>query len=57
MNLEKNDGQDCIYMKEEYFEDIVDKSRTLEVVGDKERDERMLRFETPHLIKDNNIFE
>jgi hypothetical protein len=39
MNLEKNDEQDFHYMKEESFQDIVDESRTLEVVGDKEKDE------------------
>jgi hypothetical protein len=39
MNLEKNDEQDFLYMKEESFQDIVDESRTLEVVGDKEKDE------------------
>jgi hypothetical protein len=44
MNLEKNDEQDCHYMKEEYFQDIVDESRTLEVVGDKEKDECILRL-------------
>jgi hypothetical protein len=44
-------------MKEESFQDIVDESRTLEVVGDKEKDECILRLETPHPIKDNSILE
>jgi hypothetical protein len=44
MNLEKNDEQDCHYMKEESFQDIVDESRTLEVVGDKEKDESIVKI-------------
>jgi hypothetical protein len=35
MNLEKNDEQDHLYKKEEYFQKICDKSRTLEVVVNK----------------------
>jgi hypothetical protein len=29
----------------------------LEAVGDKEKDESLLRLETPHPIKDNNILD
>jgi hypothetical protein len=45
MNLEKNDEQDCLYKKEESFQDIIDESRTLEVVGDKEKYECILCIE------------
>ena len=57
MNLEKNDEQDGHYMKVKSFQYIVDESITLEVVVDKDRDERMLRLETLLLVKGNNIFE
>jgi hypothetical protein len=57
MNLEKNDEQDGHYMKEKYFQDIIDESRTKEVVGNNEKDECILIFEIPHPIKDNNILE
>ena len=57
MDLEKNNEWDDHYMKEKYFQDIVDESRTLEVVRDKERYERMLKLETLHPIKDNSILD
>jgi hypothetical protein len=57
MNLENNHEQDVHYMKENYFQDIVDESRILDVDNDKERNEIMLRLENLHLIKYNNIFE
>jgi hypothetical protein len=57
MNLDKNDEQDLLYKKEESFQDIVDESRTLEMVGNKDKDECILRLETPHSIEDNNIIE
>ena len=57
MNLEKNDEQDHLYKKEEYFQEIFDESRTLEVVGDKEKDECILILETLHPIKDDIILE
>jgi hypothetical protein len=41
-------------MKEEYFKDIVDESIILEAVGDKKKDEIIVRLETHHPIKDNN---
>jgi hypothetical protein len=47
MNLEK---------KEESFQDIIDETRTLEVVGYKDKYECILMLETTHPIKDNNIF-
>jgi hypothetical protein len=47
----------CLYKKEESFQDIIDESRTLEVVGDKEKYECILALKTPHSIKDNNILE
>jgi hypothetical protein len=31
-NLEKNEEQDHLYKKEEYFQEIFDESRTMEVV-------------------------
>jgi hypothetical protein len=37
MNLEKNNEQYCLYMKEGSFQDIIDESRTLEVVGNKRK--------------------
>jgi hypothetical protein len=46
MNLEKNDEQDHPYKKEEYFQDIFDESRTLEVVVNKENDECMIMFKS-----------
>jgi hypothetical protein len=57
MNLEKNDEQDHLYKKEESFQEIFDESRTLEVVGNKEKDECILMLKTPHPIKDNSILE
>jgi hypothetical protein len=47
MNLEKNDEQDHLYKKEEYFQEIFDESRTLEVVVNKEKDECILMSKTP----------
>jgi hypothetical protein len=43
MNLEKNDDQDHL--------EIFDESRTLEVVGNEEKDECILILKTPQLIK------
>jgi hypothetical protein len=57
MNLENNDEQDFLYKKEDFFQDIVDESRTLEVVGNKDKDECIQRLKTPLPIKDNNILE
>jgi hypothetical protein len=57
MNFEKNDEQYYLYKKEESFQDIVDESRTLEVVGNKDKDECIQRLETPHSIKGNNILD
>jgi hypothetical protein len=57
MNLEKNDEQNGRYMKEKSFQYIVDESKILEVVGNKERDERTLQLKTLYPIKDNNILE
>jgi hypothetical protein len=57
MNLEKNDEQDHLYKKEESFQEIFDKSRTLEVVGNKEKDEHIRMLKTPQPIKDNSILE
>jgi hypothetical protein len=37
MDLEKNNEQDGHYMKEMYFQDIVDESIILDMNGDKER--------------------
>jgi hypothetical protein len=57
INLENNDGKDCHSMKEECFQDIASESRILDVVSNEEKDESILRLETPHPIKDNNILE
>jgi hypothetical protein len=57
INLENNDGQDCHYIKEELFQDIVDESRILDVVNDKENDESVSKLETPHSTQDNSILE
>jgi hypothetical protein len=57
MNLEKNDEQDYLYKKEESFQEIFYESRTLEVVGNKEKDECILMLKNPHPIKDNSILE
>jgi hypothetical protein len=52
-----NDEQDCLYRKEESFQDIIDKSRTLEVVGDKKKYECILALKIPQLIIDNSTLE
>jgi hypothetical protein len=52
MNLEKNGEQDHLYKKEEYFQDIFDESRTLEVVVNKENDECILISKTHQPIID-----
>jgi hypothetical protein len=57
MNLEKKDEQDFLYKKEESFQGIMDESRTLEAVGDKEKYECILMLEAPQLIKDISILE
>jgi hypothetical protein len=57
MNIEKNDEQDHIYKKGEYFQDIFDEPKTLEVVGNKENDECILMLKTPKPTKENNILE
>jgi len=43
--------------KEEFFQDIVDKSRILDGVGNEEKDESIIILETPYPINDNNILE
>jgi hypothetical protein len=57
MNLEKNVEQDHLYKKEESFQEIFDGSRTLEVVGNKEKNECILMLKPPHPTKDNSILE
>ena len=52
MNLEKNGEQDHLYKKEEYFQDIFDESRTMEVVVNKKNDECILMSKTPQRIID-----
>jgi hypothetical protein len=54
MNLEKNDEQDCHYMKKESFRDIVDESKILEVVGEKQKDTKFLILKTSHPIEDQH---
>jgi hypothetical protein len=44
-------------MKEKFFEKIVSESRILDAISNEENDESILRMETPHPIKDNNILE
>jgi hypothetical protein len=57
LNLEKNDEQYFLYKKEESIQDIADESRTLEVVGDKEKGECILVLKNPQQIKYNSILE
>jgi hypothetical protein len=52
MNIEKNDEQDHVYKKEDYFQDIFDESRALEVVVNKEKDECILMSKTLQPIID-----
>jgi hypothetical protein len=51
INLENNDGKDCHYMKEECFPEIANESRILDVVGDKEKNEIIFKWETSHPTK------
>jgi hypothetical protein len=55
INLENNDEQDCHCIKEELFQDIVDESRILDVVNDKENCESVFNLETPHSTQDNKF--
>ena len=57
MNLENNDEEDLYSMKEKCFQKIVSESRILDAVNNEENYESILRMETPHPIKDNNILE
>jgi hypothetical protein len=44
-------------MEEELFQDIVDESRILDVVSNKEKGESIFKLETSHPTKDNNNHE
>jgi hypothetical protein len=57
MNLQNNHEQYLYSMKEKFFEKIVSESRILDAISNEENDESILRMETPHPIKDNNILE
>jgi hypothetical protein len=57
MNLENNDEHDLYLIKEECFQNIVNESRILDVVSNKENDESILRLETLHPFKYRNILE
>jgi hypothetical protein len=46
-NHEKNAEQDHLYKKKEYFQEIFDESRTMEVVVNKEKDECILMSKNP----------
>jgi hypothetical protein len=52
INLEKNDEQDHLYKKEEYFQKIFNESRTMEVDVNKENDECILMSKNPQSIID-----
>jgi hypothetical protein len=52
MNLEKNDEQDHLYKKEEYFQESFNESGTMEVDVNKENDECILMSKNPQLIID-----
>lgn len=51
VDLERNNGKDCHYMKEEFFQEISNKLRILDVNGDKKRDKNVFKRETSHPIK------
>jgi len=57
INHENKYGKDWHCMKEEFFQDIVDESRTLDVVNDKEKHESICKLETPHLTQESSIIE
>ena len=57
INIENNNEQDFHCIKEELFQDIVDKSRILDVVNDKKNDESVSKLETPHSTQENKILE
>jgi hypothetical protein len=57
INLENIDGKDCHRVKEELFQGIVDKSRILDVVNDKENCESVFNLETPHSTQYSRIIE
>jgi len=56
-NLENNDGKDFHCMKEEFFQDISNESRTFDVVEDKEKDTNIFKWETYHPTKYCNTHE
>lgn len=50
--LEMNDGKDCHCMKEEYFQEIFNESRILDMIGNGKIIEKVCKMETFHPIKD-----